>query len=719
MEQLTQNLKSGHMQLLEVPFPILNSGCLLVKNHYSIISAGTEGKTVKDARLGYIGKALARKEEVKKVIKTARVIGLMETYKLMMNKLDSPSALGYSCAGEVIAVADDVTEFKIGDKVACAGAGAVHAEVVAIPKNLCVALPQEISYDEGCFTTLGAIALQGIRQADLRLVESCAIIGLGLLGQLTVQLLNAAGIKTIGIDIDSRSVALSKQLGAHHSFERNTEGLETLIQELTNGYGVDAVIITAATSSLDPVDFAGEICRRKGKVIIVGSVPTGFKRNQYYKKELELKMSCSYGPGRYDSDYEEAGLDYPYEYVRWTENRNMQAFVELLHQKKIDLKPLISHRFPFNEAPKAYQLILDKTEPYTGILLKYNTEKELSPKVVLNQKASHPSEPNIGFIGVGSFANNVLLPAIKGNANCVGIATNRANNARHVADKYHFSYCTDKPGEVISDTTCNTIFVATRHDSHAQYVIEALKQRKHVFVEKPLCLNEDELNTIAQLQKEQQTMVMVGFNRRFAPHIKQLKTILHHQQPVSIQYRINAGHLPADHWIHHRTIGGGRIIGEACHFIDLVAFIANSHITSISAHELKSASNLRDTFVINLKMANGSIASISYFSNGNKNLTKEYLEVFSNGQSIIINDFKEMMIYGKSTQKNVLRQQDKGHQQEVILFLEAVKKGTPCPIPFSSIYNSMLATFKIEESLAKHGAQISIEPITLEHMSEI
>ena len=399
MEQLTQNLKDGYMQLLEVPFPILNSGCVLVRNHFSIISAGTEGKTVKDARLGYIGKAMARQEEVKKVIKTAKTIGIVDTYKLMMNKLDSPSPLGYSCSGEVIAIADDITEFKIGDKVACAGAGAVHAEVVAVPKNLCVKLPANVDCDDASFTTIGAIAMQGVRQADLRLGEICAVIGLGLIGQLTVQILNASGVKTISIDINKKMVELSKELGSNFSFERETEGLENIIKELTSGQGVDAVIITAATSSNDPIDFAGEICRRKGKVIIVGSVPTGFKRAYYYKKELELKMSCSYGPGRYDTNYEENGVDYPYGYVRWTENRNMQAFVDLIHYKKINIKKLTSHIFNFNEAPKAYQLILDKTESYTGILLKYDTAKKITSKIELKNTIYNSIEPNIAFIG--------------------------------------------------------------------------------------------------------------------------------------------------------------------------------------------------------------------------------------------------------------------------------------------------------------------------------
>jgi len=695
------------MQLLEVPFPMLNSGCVLVRNHYSIISAGTEGKTVKDARLGYIGKALARKEEVKKVIKTAKTIGLSETYKLMMNKLDAPSALGYSCAGEVIAIADDITEFKIGDKVACAGAGAVHAEVVAVPKNLCVKLPESVELNEAAFTTLGAIAMQGLRQADLRLGESCIVIGLGLLGQLTVQLLNAAGIKSIGVDINPHTVALCKELGAASAFERNTEGLENLIKEITNGQGADAVIITATTDNTDPVDFAGEICRKKGKVVIVGSVPTGFKRKYYYNKELELKMSCSYGPGRYDSKYEESGIDYPYGYVRWTENRNMQAFVELIKDKKINLKKLTSHIFNFDEAPKAYQLILDKTELFTGILLKYDITKKLASKVELKQTATDPTQPNIGFIGAGAFANNVLLPALKnGDCNFIGIASNKGNNARNIADKYAFNYCTDKSQDLLTDKNCNTIFVATRHDSHAQYVMNAIQNKKHVFVEKPLCLNEEELNQIEQLQKTSNTFVMVGFNRRFSQHIQKAKKIIHPDQPVAINYRINAGNLSPDHWIHNKQIGGGRIVGEACHFIDLAAFIAGSKIKSVVANEMKSTNNLRDTLTIHLQFENGSIAGISYFSNGSKDVSKEYLEIFTNGQSIIIDDFKEMTVYGKTTKKHSLSTQDKGHKEEVRLFLDAIKKGNTCPISFDETYNSMLATFKAEESISKNGAQV-------------
>ena len=699
------------MKILEVPYPMLSKGYILVRNHYSVISAGTEGKTVKDARLGYVGKAMARKDEVKKVINTAKTIGLVDTYKLMMNKLDAPSALGYSCAGEIIAVADDITEFKIGDKVACAGAGAVHAEVVAVPKNLCVKLADGVLLNEAAFTTLGAIALQGIRQADIQLGESCTVIGLGLLGQLTIQMLNAAGIQSIGVDIDKNMVTLAKELGASYAIDRNTEGIENSIRELTKGYGVDAVIITAATSSTDPIDFAGELCRHKGKVIIVGSVPTGFKRTAYYKKELELKMSCSYGPGRYDRDYEEAGVDYPYGYVRWTENRNMQAFADLLSHKKINIAKLISHTFDFKEAPKAYQIIVDKTEAFTGILLKYDTEKKLNATVQIKNTQAIAGKPAIGFIGAGSFANNVLLPALKDDANLIGIATSKPNNARNIADKYGFNYCTGNANELMTDKNINTIFIATRHDSHAAYIMQALQNNKNVFTEKPLCLSERELEEIKTLYQKSNSVLMLGFNRRFAPHIIKVKAYFNKLNvPLSINYRINAGTIAANHWVHDKNVGGGRIVGEVCHFIDLLTFLTNSKIKSLSANAMQDVACLSDTLTINLQFENGSIGNISYFSNGNKNLDKEYIEVFGAGQVIAIHDFKEREIYGRSKKTDSLSKQDKGHKQEVTTFLNALAQGKECPVSFEEIYHTMLCTFKVEESIALGGTQILIQP---------
>lgn len=710
MEQLTQNLKSGEMRILEVPYPVLSQGAILVRNHFSVISAGTEGKTVKDARLGYVGKAMARKEEVKKVIRTARTIGLAETYKIMMNKLDAPSPLGYSCSGEVLAVADDVTGFKVGDRVACAGAGAVHAEVVAVPKNLCVKLPANVTCDEAAFATIGAIALQGIRQADLRLGENCVVIGLGLIGQLTMQLLQAAGVKPIGIDINDTMVGLSKELGAAYSFNRNTDALEAIIAELTNGYGADAVIITAGSASTDPVDFAGAICRQKGKVVIVGNVPTGFKRAGYYKKELELRMSCSYGPGRYDRGYEEGGLDYPYGYVRWTENRNMQAFIDLLGQKKIDVQKIITHRFDFKRSPEAYQLILGKSEPFLGILLQYDITGRPAHRVELKTNpALSPGEANIAFIGAGSFAANVLLPALKGHCRFTGIVSGRANQSLNMADKYGFAYCSNTAEEIFADKNTSAVFIATRHDSHAKYVLQALDNKKHVFVEKPLCLHEEELDLIKNKYKEAGVSLMLGFNRRFAPHIRRACDFLRKLNvPVAISYRINAGTVPAEHWIHNKRIGGGRIIGEVCHFIDLASCLAGSAIKSVSANGMNDMQQLSDTLTINLAFTNGSIATISYFSNGSKELDKEYLEVFAGGQVLQLHDFKDLTIYGKTKKTYSLARQDKGHKHEVLAFLEAIRSGTASPVPFNEIYSSMLATFKVQESVALQGRLIEL-----------
>ena len=467
MEQLIQSLKDGAMQLMEVPFPALQSGQLLIRNHYSVISPGTEGKTVKDARLSYIGKAKARKEEVKKVITSAQTFGLMKTYKMVMNKLEAYSPLGYSCAGEVIAIADDVSGYNIGDYVACGGNTAGHSELVCVPANLCVKVSKKTPLKEAAFTTIGAIALQGIRQSELKLGESCLVIGLGIIGQLSLQLLHAAGVKCIGIDIDENQVQLAKKQNHPLVFNRNHSGLEELIVEETGGFGVDAVLITASTSSSDPVELAGRVSRKKGKVIIVGAVPTGFSRQNYFKKELDLRMSSSYGPGRYESAYEEKGLDYPIGYVRWTENRNMQAFADLIGNHKIDLNPIISHEFDFEDAAAAYQLIVDKKEVIGGIVLKYDTGKELKREVILNKKAVSDKQVNIGLVGAGSFAQNFLLPALKGKVEFIGVATARPTNSRYIADKYGFGFCAQDASELIRNTQLNTVFIATRHNTHA------------------------------------------------------------------------------------------------------------------------------------------------------------------------------------------------------------------------------------------------------------
>lgn len=686
------------MQLLEVPYPSLNRGYVLVRNHFSVISTGTEGKTVKDARLSYAGKARARKDDVKKVFESARTYGIKETYRMVMNKLDSPSSLGYSCAGEIVAVAADINDFKIGDFVACGGNTANHAEIVAVPVNLCVKTGNSVSLEDAAFTTLGAIALQGIRQADVRLGENCVVIGLGIIGQLTVQMLHAAGVRTVGIDLDKTMVDYAAGLGCDLSLSRDDETLINSVSAFTNGYGADAVIITAGTDSTDPVDLAGELSRHKGKVIIVGGVPTGFKRTNYFKKELDLRMSCSYGPGRYDTEYEEQGIDYPIGFVRWTENRNMQAFVELLKSKKINIKKLITHSFDFINAPVAYNLILEKSEPFLGIVLQYDLQKEIKRTVTLETRNPHPGEVNIGLIGAGSFGQNFLLPALKGQGNFCTVATARPNNAANIASKYGFASATGSADEVIHDQHVNTVFIATRHDSHAEYVLKSLNAGKNVFVEKPLCLYEEELGLIKEAYSKGKSGLMLGFNRRFAPMVQKIKESFPESHPKSIVYRVNASTVSPEHWVHNLKIGGGRIIGEVCHMADLCMYLAGSKITSVSAHAIEDANNLNDSVVVNLTFANGSIANISYFSNGNKKLSKEYFEVYGSGIVAVCNDFQKLNIYGKSSFE-MKSKQNKGHKEGIEAFITSIKKGAPAPVSFDDIYTSTLATFKILESI--------------------
>lgn len=708
MEQLTQNLKDGKMELLEVPYPVLSKGRVLVRNHFSLISAGTEGKTVKDARLGYIGKARARKEEVRKVIQAAKTFGIKDTYRMVMNKLDAPSSLGYSCAGEVIAVADDVTEFNIGDRVALAGPTAAHAEVVAVPLNLCARVPESVSLKDASFTTVGAIAMQGVRQADLRLGESCAVIGLGLVGQLTVQLLKASGVKVAGIDLDDRMIELAVQNGCDLCLNRAQEHLEQQLAHFTDGYGVDAVIITAGSTSTDPVDLAGAISRKKGKVVIVGGVPTGFKRPNYFKKELDLRMSSSYGPGRYDPEYEEHGHDYPYGYVRWTENRNMISFLELLENGRISLKNIITHEFNFRNAPEAYDLVVNRSEPFSGIVLKYDISKELKSSVHLHtEKTFSQGEPSVGLIGAGSFGQNFLLPAMKDKARMVTVVTARPNNAVNIARKFGFENAEGDAAKVFDDPAINTVFIATRHDSHAGLVIESLRNNKNVFVEKPLCLRADELPQIIEAYTKGTGQLMVGYNRRFSPYVNKLMESLPSNLPRVMNYRINAGHIPADHWIQDPEIGGGRIIGEVCHFIDLTMYISGSTINSVSARSVTPHGHPDDTVVINISFDDGSIASITYASNGHKSFPKEYLEVFCGGTVYKLDDFRSLNIFSEKPHQ-MKGNQDKGHNNEVAAFIQSIRSGTEPPIRFNDLVTSSHATFCVLESIRNNGENIPV-----------
>ena len=558
------------------------------------------------------------------------------------------------------------------------------------------------------YNTLGAIALQGIRQADLRIGETCAVIGLGLIGQLTCNILKAGGIKVIGIDINQKMVDLARQHCADLVFIREEPELEEKINEFTNGIGIDVVIITAATSSLDPINFAGQIARKKGKVVVVGAVPTGFERNNYYKKELELRMSCSYGPGRYDPSYEEKGIDYPVGYVRWTEKRNMQAFQELVHSGKINIDYLTTHVFKLEDAPKAYDMIIERKEPFIGILIEYDISKPFTKRIQIKRHApgAMPSAVNIAFIGAGSYAMSQLLPNIPKDKNVVlkGVMTSSGTSARTVAEKHGFEFCTSDENNIFNNDDINTVFIATRHNTHAEYVIKSLKAGKHTYVEKPLCLTIEQLEEISEVYSSFFTshtslILMLGFNRRFSPLTEILKERFGYG-PMSMIYRINAGAIPQSSWIQDKEIGGGRIIGEVCHFVDYLTFINGSLPESVYANVLPDSSDLEDTVNINLTFQNGSIGNISYFSTGSKSLFKEYIEVYKRGMTGIIRDFREVEVYGDGKKfSKKLTNQDKGQKKMLNLFLDAIKNGNPSPISFEEIYTVTLTTFKIIESI--------------------
>ncbi len=707
MEELTQKLSNGEMKVQELSMPQLSAGMVLVKNHYSLISAGTEASTVKAARQNYLAKAKARPQQVAQVMQVLKTQGIIQTYRTVMKKLEAYSPLGYSCAGEVIEVADDVKEFKVGDLVACGGFTANHAEVVSVPVNLCVKLRKDADMAMACYNTLGSIALQGVRQADMRLGETCAVIGLGLIGQIVCNLLKASGVRVVGIDVSPAPVAQAAKHCADLALVRSTAGIEDKIKDFTNGLGVDAVIISAATTSLDPVNFAGAIVRNRGTVVVLGAVPTGFDREPYYyKKELQLKMSCSYGPGRYDLNYEEKGIDYPAAYVRWTEKRNMEAFQELLAAKRMDLSYLTTHTFPLTDAPKAYDMIANKTEPYLGIVLKYDvTKTHKHESIKITDTTNAISNVGIAFIGAGSYAQGQLLPNLPSDIRRVGVMTNSGATSKRVAERFNFEMCTPNEEDILNNDAVNTLFIATRHDTHAKYVMDGLKAGKNVYVEKPLCLNVDELVEIQKLCEEKQRSVMIGFNRRFSPHAKEIKKKLGSGK-MSMIYRVNAGSIPGESWIQDMKVGGGRIIGEACHFIDLMTYICGSNPVKVMASVLPDNQNLNDTMNIIVEFENGSTGVVAYYANGSKAMPKEYFEVFSAGASATLNDFTETKIFTKGVDKFKTRTQDKGQKAMMDAFFGEIRYGKT-PIPMDEIFAVTLATFAALKSVQEGGAPVS------------
>jgi predicted dehydrogenase/threonine dehydrogenase-like Zn-dependent dehydrogenase len=708
MKQVVQSFKTGEMQVKEVPLPQLQSKYVLVENATSLISAGTERGTVKVAKASLIEKARQRPDLVKQVVQNMKKEGIRATFDKVKSKLDSPKALGYSTAGIVKASLDSNNVFKPGDRVTCAGQDfASHAEIVAIPQNLVAKIPDNVSFEEAAFTTVGAIALQGVRQTEPRLGENICVIGLGLIGQITCQLLRASGANVFGIDLSDKLVALANEYSCEIAQNRQGSNLLENCLNFTKGYGFDKVVITAATSSNDPIELSAEIARKKASVIMVGAVGMSIPRDpHFYRKELDLKMSCSYGPGRYDTSYEELGQDYPIAYVRWTEQRNMDAFLNAISKRQVNLKPLITHQFTIDNALTAYEMVINpKAEFNLGVLLEYpeRAEKFDSPK---EQKkiVSDPKNPIVSFIGAGSFAQSYLIPNIKpAGGTLLAVATGRGINAEHIASKFGFVKFESDPTTIFKDENCNTIFIATRHNTHANYVIDALRENKNVFVEKPLALNVEELEKVSKVYSNSDKLLMVGFNRRFSRAAQEVNKLFNsYNGPLAFNFRVNAGALPPDHWAINDEIGGGRIIGEVCHFIDLMQYFSSSLVKSVYAQSLPGTSDVNtnaDNVMITLAFVDGSVGNITYLANGDKALPKEHLEVFGGGNSAIIHDFNSISLYKDGALKKI-KTSGKGHNEEVATFLRAISNGTSSPISFDSIYTTTLSTFKIIDSMA-------------------
>lgn len=710
MLQIIQYQKTGEIFVEELPAPKLKSGGILVQNIYSLISAGTERTSVETAQASLIGKAKSRPDLVKQVINNIKKEGIIVTYKKVMNRLDNYKELGYSSAG--IVLESSVDEFKPGDRVACAGSTANHAEIIFVPKNLAVKIPENVSFEEAAFTTLGAIALQGVRQADLRIGENVAVIGLGLIGLIAVQLLKSNGCRVVGLDISNNNFQLAKEFGCDECSLLNEDALR-LVETFTKGYGTDAVLITASTKSNEPIEYALEFARKKSKIVIVGVTGMNIPRSPFYEKELDIRISCSYGPGRYDPQYEEKGIDYPIGYVRWTERRNMEAIVNLLSERKLDFKSLITHKIPIQNGLTAYDLITGKIkEKYIGILIEYSKEtKDLSKelrKIELTISPIKDNEVKVGFIGAGNFAQSYLIPPLqKLKVPLVGLATSKPVNAKTIAKKFNFNFATTETRDIFDNDEINTIFIATRHDSHAKYVIEGIKSNKNIFVEKPLAINENELNDIEKAIEDYNynKILFVGFNRRFSKPFKLIKEFFSGvKEPLMIHYRVNAGFIPKGHWIQDPS-QGGRIIGEACHFIDTMIFLTGSLPKSLFAESIVSdntKTNNHDTVSIIIKFENGSIGNLLYLANGDNSVPKEYCEVYGGGQTAIMNNFKEVILYKNNRRKKHRFDGKKGHYEEVKHFINVCYGKEALQLTIQEIISTTKTTFTAISSLLKN-----------------
>ncbi|MFY9556378.1 MAG: bi-domain-containing oxidoreductase [Blastocatellia bacterium] len=715
MKQVVQNFRTGELMVEELSPPALKPAGVLVRTACSLISSGTERTIIETAQSSLIGKVRSRPDLVRQVLDTVKREGLTSTYQKVKSRLSQMKPMGYSASGVVIAVGTSAEEFRVGDRVACAGAGyASHAEVIYVPKNLCCKVPDVVSLESACYTTVAAIALQGVRQADPRLGETVAVIGLGLVGQLTVQLLKAAGCRVLGVDIDKQACELATRSGAD-SVAGDPTSAAKACAALTGGFGADCIVITAATKSSEPVELAAELARDRARVVVVGLVGMDVPRHSFYEKEIELRLSRSYGPGRYDPEYEEKGSDYPIGYVRWTERRNMDAFLRLVEAGKINTDLLTTHRYEVAKAGEAYDLILSG-ERCCGVVLEYpkadshNAPQPKKPRVPVGS-----DELGISLIGAGGFARGVLLPIIKRSAKTrlIGVGAATGLSSKSAADQFGFAYETTDYEEILNDENSQIIFITTRHDLHAQLAVEALNRGKHVFVEKPLALTEESLWKVAAAARDSNGLLMVGYNRRFSPLAIEIKKRLGDRiGPMTIAYRVNAGQLPRDHWTHDPIEGGGRIIGEVCHFIDFVQFLTDAFPLRVSASSLpqsQTAGMVDDSAVISMNLSDGSIASIAYAASGDSSVAKERVEIFCDGTVATIDNFKNGTFVRRAKHEKLGRaMQDKGHSAELAAFLKAARGKADAPISLESLIATTLASFAIVEST------LTAEPVRID-----
>jgi predicted dehydrogenase/threonine dehydrogenase-like Zn-dependent dehydrogenase len=724
MLQVIQYQKTGEISVDDLPAPKLRPGSVLVRNVFSLISAGTERSSVETAQASMLQKARLRPDLVRQVHDNLNREGLLATYRKIQHRLDNFKELGYSSAGVVLESAVD--DIKVGNRVACGGVGyASHAEIVSVPRNLVVKLPDEVQFEEAAFTTVCAISMQGVRQADVRVGEQVVVIGLGLIGLLAVQLLKACGCRVIGIDVASRNFDLALTLGCDQCTISNDDApLE--VQSFTRGYGADAVIIAAATTSNQPVELAIQCARKRSKVVALGSVGMNIPRMPFYEKEINFLPSCSYGPGRYDPDYEERGQDYPLGYVRWTENRNMEAVLDMMAQGKLNVQALITHRIPVEQSLRAYDIITGKVQDsYLGILIQYSDASApigLSRRVELRapDRAVAGCRAVLGFIGAGNFAQSMLLPALMKLAprlRC--LATRKPVNAKNTARKYHFEFCATDATEIIHEPEVNLVFITSRHDSHARYVTEALGAGKSVFVEKPLALSNEELEAILGAYAEAERagaapLLMVGYNRRFSEPVRAIQRFFaRRREPLVMHYRVNAGFLPTTHWLQHPE-QGGRFVGEGGHFVDVMQFLCGELPVSVYAAAPTDSGHRynHDNFAVSITFGDGSIGTIHYLASGANAVEKEYLEVFGDAKTARMWNFKKIEFAAGQTKWTKSFSGDKGHAAEMKALLGGFESGTGSPISVNSLAATSLSTFAVMESIRRDRV-VRIEPFAL------